>query len=198
MELINRESDIGRYFQADLQIIKDALQINSLSYDQLREITFWGADVDNLKIIENSEILALNSHENILRILLPLDSISEAFDWLRQFVSTINMPFPQLLHREKSPQGIDLFITAPLENLCIIAKEMRQHAFEYDGLCSITATCRVSTGDEITEKVISILEKNKIKILHMTISAMSVTVFILPNFRIRTAELLHQMVRLTN
>jgi aspartokinase len=184
--------------EADLQIIKDALQKNSLSYDQLREITFWGAEVLNLKIIENAEILAFNSHENILRILLPLETISEAFDWLRQFVSTINIPFPQLLHSEKTPQGIDLFITAPLENLCIIAKEMRQHSFEHDGLCSITATSRASTGAEIVEKVISILEKNKIKILHMTICAMSVTVFILPNYRIRAVELLHNMVKLTN
>lgn len=217
--------DFPAIYSADPKVIKDAFPIAHLSYEQLLDMTFWGAKVlqyrsveiaknfkvplyvgqaytyengttvEDMEMIEDSEIIALNSHENVLRIHSPLETLSEAINWLRQFLATKNIPFPQLLHSEKSSDGIDLFMTAPIENIGSIAGEMRHQSFQQEGLCSVTTTCRGSTRPELLEKIVSVLEQKEINIMYMIISAMSVTIFIKPAYRIQAIELLHQMVK---
>jgi aspartokinase len=109
-----------------------------------------------------------------------------------------NIPFPQLLHTERSSDGIVLFVTAPIENLSAIATEMRQQSFQFEGISSVTTTCRGSIHPDLMEKVVGILEDINIKVMYMIVSAMSVTVFIRPNYRKQAIELLHKMVKKTN
>ncbi|MGZ3790701.1 MAG: amino acid kinase family protein, partial [Bacteriovorax sp.] len=217
--------DFPAIYSADPELVKDAFPLTQLSYDQLLEMTFWGANclqyrsveiaknfkvplyvgsahtkengtkVEDMKMIEDSEVIALNSHKNVLRIHTPLASLSEAILWLRKFLETKNIPFPQLLHSEMFSTGIDLFMTAPVENIGAIANEMRYQACEPEGLCSVTTTCRGSTSSELVEKIVDVLEKKEIQIMYMIISAMSVTIFIKPGYRIQAIELLHQMIK---
>ncbi|MDD4972697.1 MAG: hypothetical protein PHY93_00020 [Bacteriovorax sp.] len=86
-------------------------------------------------------------------------------------------------------------MTAPVENIGSIASEMRHQSFQQEGLCSVTTTCRGSTRPELMEKIVDVLEKKEIQIMYMIISAMSVTIFIKPGYRIQAIELLHQMIK---
>jgi aspartate kinase len=157
-----------------------------------------GTTVGDLNFKEDSDVFAINSHENILRIVCPFDTISNAIDWLRQFLLTQNIPFPQLLHSERSIDGVDIFITAPVENISSIASEMRLQSFFQEVVCSVTATCRGTLDPELMEKVLLALEDNKIKIMYMIISNISLTVFLRPNYRKQAIELLHRIVKHTN
>lgn len=217
--------DFPAIYSADPQIVKEAIPLTNLSYEQLLDMTFWGANVlqyrsveiaknynvplyvgpahtnqngtlvEDMKMIENAEVMALNSYANVLRVHSPLETLSESINWLKDFVAKKNIPFPQLIHTERAEGGIDLFMTAPIENLGSIASEMCSQSYVSEGLCSVTATCQGSTKPELLDKVINLLEKNEIRVIYMIISAMSVTVFIRPVYRIQAIEILHQLVR---
>jgi aspartokinase len=75
------------------------------------------------------------------------------------------------------------------------SKELSQQVFQSEGFCSLTSWCRGSTRPELLDKIVNTLEENKIKIMYMSISAMSVTIFIKPAYRIQAIELLHNMIK---
>jgi aspartate kinase len=220
--------DFPSIFSADPQIIKNAYPIKSLSYDQLLEMTFWGAKVlqyrsveiaknykvplyvgsassdvsgtmvSDLKTKGESEIFAINSHENILKILSPIENLSDAIDWLQQLLQKINIPFPQLLHTERSSSGIDLFVTAPVETLSAITNEMQESTILFELVSSVTTTCRSSISPDLMENVIGILENKNISVMYMILSTMSITIFIKPQYRRLAIDLLHTLVKETN
>lgn len=217
--------DFPAIYSADPQVIKEAIPLHNISYDQLLEMTFWGANVlqyrsveiaknnnvplyvgpahtkqngtivEDIIMIENTEVMALNSYANVLRVHSPLETLSEAINWLKIFLTSKNIPFPQILHSERVEGGIDLFMTAPIESLGPIANEVSHQSHSIEGLCSVTATCQGSTKPELLEKVVNLLEKNEIRVMYMIVSAMSVTVFIKPAFRIQAIGILHQLIR---
>jgi aspartate kinase len=216
--------DVPAIYSADPKVVADALPITKVSYDQLLDMTFWGAKVlqyrsveiakkykvplyvgpahttengttvEDIPMIESSNVIALNSHENVLRIHSPLKTLSESIDWLKKILLNKNIPFPQLLHTERAEGGIDMFLTAPIENLGSIANEMGVESIINEGLCSVTTTCQGATRPELLEKVVNILEKNNIKVFYMMISSMSLTVFIEPIYRIEAIKSLHRLI----
>lgn len=218
--------DFPAIYSADPQLIKEAEPITNLSYDQLLDMTFWGANVlqyrsveiakkynvplyvgpahtnqigttvEDTKMIEDAKVMCLNSHAHVLRVHSSLETLSESIEWLKSFLKTKNIPFPQLLHTERAEGGIDLFMTAPVESLGPIASELGNQSYLNESLCSVTATCQGSTKPELLEKMVDLLETKGIKIMYMIVSAMSVTVFIKPVYRMQAIETLHQMIRM--
>jgi aspartokinase len=146
-------------------------------------------------MIEEPELLALNSHKNVLRIHAHSETLSEAMNWLRNILKLKNIPFPQIIHSEKADGGIDLFLAVTNNKFNTISAEVSQPIFQSEGFCSLTSWCRGSTRPELVDKIVNTLEKNKIKIMYMSISAMSVTVFIKPAYRVSAIELLHNMIK---
>jgi len=214
--------DVPAVFSADPRIVKDAQPLPSLRYDQLLDMTYWGAKVLQYRsveiaehfqiplyvgpahsneygtlitekhMIEDSEILSLNSHETILQISTQQTSLNDAIQWFKKELDQRKTPFPQLLHSELIGGSIVLFVTGPKEITDSI------HSISSGGivreLSSVTATCRGSTRPETMEKVITALETHGVKIVNLLVSAMSVTVFIEKTLRVSAVQLLHKLI----
>jgi aspartokinase len=151
--------------------------------------------MEDINMIEDTEIIAVNSHENVLRIHSHSETLQEAVSWLRSILSVKNIALPQVIHSEKVSDGIDVFLTGPSNKIISISKNLSQQVLQSEGFCSLTYWCRGSTRPELLDKIVNTLEQNKIKIMYMSISAMSVTVFIKPAYRIQAFELLHNMIK---
>ncbi len=218
--------DVPAVFTADPKIIKNAFPIRELSYDQFLEMTYWGAKVLQYRsveiakyfhvpiyigpahsydlgtlikennVIEDSEVIALNSHETVLQVGAPHRSLGEAIKWFRQELDLRKIPFPQLLHSETIDGFIELFFTGPKEAMrsvrSISEAQVGRHAVRE--LCSITATCRGSTRPETISKVIEALEARDVGVIHMLVSAMSVTMFVEKSLRVLALQLLHGLI----
>jgi aspartokinase len=116
-------------------------------------------------------------------------------NWVRGSFKEKNIPFPSIVHSEKVSNGIDLFLTAPSKKMISFSKVFTEQIFQSEGFCSLTSWCRGSTRPELMDKIVNTLEKNRIKIMYMSISAMSVTVYIKPAYRVQAFELLHNMIK---
>jgi aspartate kinase len=213
-------------FSADPRVLPEAHPLQELSYDQLLEMTYWGAKVLQYRsveiakhfqiplyvgpahsqeqgtlimekqMIEDSEVISLNSHETVLQISTPKNSLNESLKWFQRELGERKIPFPQLLHSESVNGMIELFVTGPkeiVESIVLISQEQKGRQFIRE-LSSVTATCRGSTRPETMEKVISTLETKGVQIVNLLVSAMSVTVFIEKALRVSAVQLLHNLI----
>jgi aspartate kinase len=220
--------DVPAVFSADPRLIKEAQPLAQLSYDQLLEMTYWGAKVLQYRsveiakyfktplyvgpahsrdlgtfikekpVIEDSEILALNSHETVLRVNVNERTLHEAISALKIEFDDRKITFPQLLHSEIIDGACELFVTGPRELMEAILRISVQSVswFTVEEICSVTATCRGSTRHDVLEKVIGGLEGSGISISSLLVSAMSVTVFIEKALRNSAVHLLHGLIAL--
>jgi aspartate kinase len=155
-----------------------------------------GTFITEKEMIEDSELLALNSHETVLQIRSPKKSLSGAIDWFKAELEKRKIIFPQLLHSEIIDGLVELFITGPkevLEDTSFIS-DAKGGPCSIRELSSVTATCRGSTRIETMEKVIGSLECNGVPIRNFLVSAMSVTVFVEKALRTKALQLLHSFV----
>ena len=218
--------DVSAIFTADPRLVPAAVPIQKLSYDCLLEMTYWGAKVlqyrsveiaKNFRVplyigpahafeqgtlveenimIEDSEVLALNSHETVLRVRTQQKTLMEALNWFRVFLLGENIVFPQMLHSEISSSGVDLFMTGPKEIMVAIGQALdKKDLSTMDSLCSVTTTCRGSTRPDLLERIVGSLENHGIQVIDMLVSSISVTVFIAGSSRQRALSLLHTMVK---
>jgi aspartate kinase len=222
--------DVPAVFSADPRVVSDAHPIRDLNYDQLLEMTYWGAKVlqyrsveiakhfqiplyvgpahsfelgtliTEKKMIEDSEVLALNSHETVLQISVPRKSLNEALQWFKRELDLRKIPFPQLLHSELANGTTELFVTGSreiTEGIVAISTLLREHWIVRE-LSSVTATCRGSTRPETMEKIIGALETKGVGVINLLVSAMSVTVFIEKALRVPAVNLLHGLIQVSN
>ncbi len=214
--------DVPAVFSADPRVVPEARSLSELHYDQLLDMTYWGAKVlqyrsveiakhfqiplyvgpahsyeqgtliTEKKMIEDSEVLSLNSHETVLQINSRKASLNEALHWLKRQLEQKKIPFPQLLHSEQMGDGIVLFLTGPKE----ITEQIRWMlpGAAVRELSSVTATCRGSTRPETMEKLVGALETHGVAIINLLVSAMSVTVFVEKTFRVSAVQLLHHLI----
>jgi aspartate kinase len=217
--------DVPAVFSADPRVVPTAYPLQQLSYDALLEMTYWGAKVlqyrsveiaKHFKIplyvgpansnelgttiketlmIEDSEVLALNSHETVLQIETLHNALGEALNWLKTELNSHKIPFPQILHSESVDGKMDLFVTGPKEVVSDLSKltsiNSAQHFHEY---ASVTATCRGSTKPEIMETIVGTLESQGIRVVNLIVSSMSITVFIEKSLRVKAIQLLHELI----
>ena len=217
--------DVPAVYTADPRIVPGALPISILSYNALLEMTFWGAKVlqyrsveiakhfnvplyigpahelalgttiEETSMIEDTEVIGLNSHENVLQLHSKQPTLAKALTWLHQLIEEKHLPLPQILHSEHCADGISLFITGPSENMQMIREEVRWRAMhEPEALCSVTATCRGCSRPELIETLVSILEKSGIPVLSVVVSSMSISLFMKQNLRSKAILSLHSVL----
>jgi aspartate kinase len=222
--------DLPAVFSADPRIVPSAHPLRKLTYDQLLEMTYWGAKVLQYRsveiaqhfriplyvgpahsqdlgtlisektMIEDSQLLALNSNETVLQIRTPKRSLGEAIGWFKHELEVRKIPFPQLLHSELVNGAFEIFVTGPTEMMTAIltiSEQKRRRGFIRE-LSSVTATCRGTTGPKTIDKVIGSLEAKGIQIVNLLISAMSVTVFVNKSVRVPSVQLLHNLIPIPN
>lgn len=217
--------DVPAVFSADPRIVPTAHPLANLSYENLLEMTYWGAKVlqyrsveiaknfniklyvgpahsygqgsliEEASMIENAEILSLNSHDTVLRITSQNIHLKDALAWFKGILEQAKIPYPQVIHSEHENSFVELYVTGPSEILHSIAAEVGKvtaaHLIE---LSSVTATCRGSTAAEIVENIINCIEGAGIRVQSLIVSSMSVTVLVEKKARNAAITLLHQLI----
>lgn len=221
--------DVHHVYSADPRLVENAFPLSRLSYEQMMEMTFWGANVlqyrsveiagyhqvplylglstsnelgtkiENYEkeqsMIEDTEVLSVNSHDMVLQIEIKAKSLAEALKWLKSRSDLGKLPYPQILHSEEDEGAIRLFLTGPREMVQSLATLCGPgEAIRFKELSSVTATCRGSTRPETIEGIIQGLERAGIHVGNLAVSSMSITVFIERVLRVPALRLLHQLV----
>lgn len=260
--------DVPSIFSADPNIIPTAQKISKLTYQQLLEMTFWGAKVlhyrsaelsylrqvplyigpahsvsegtwiegsiegdkemqqlknSNPKTahlqFEQSRIISINSHENVLCIRIQSQESASALLKLENFLNQKEIYSPQILYIQnptndskinklnESKQFFDIFLTAPTENIIAIQKSLRENKeFSFiqapSPISSITnsewstvsATCSSVNNSTLLTQMTEKLNAKNISFSHLFISGMTITFFLAKTQRVLAIETLHEII----
>lgn len=231
--------DVPSIFSADPKIATNAKQIHQLSFDQLLEMTFWGAKVlhyrsvelakskniplyigpahppvkhtkksnvrksgtlvqKEVSMYEFTEILAVNSHSEVLKFIIKNKSTSSAIEKMKLFLDENEIPHPQILHIEKNKDQLGLFVTGPSEVLTAIksfSNKDKNFKMSSEELCSVSATCAGATSNEAIEKMLRTLENHKIEVNYFFQSSMTSVFFIEKRNREAGIRCLHKLIK---
>lgn len=221
--------DVTAVYTADPNVVKDARPLHALNYDQLMEMTYWGAKVlhyrsvelakmrdvplyigpaadengegtwvkKDLNMFESVKGLSLNSHETVLEITISGTKAGENLSSLRKAFEAKQIPFPQVLHTSIEQQVSKVLLTGPQEIMKSVQRELaatHQISLSSTIYSTVTLTCTGATSPLITEKVLAAMDKAQIKTEKLIMSAMSATVQIHQQDRIKTLEALHALI----
>lgn len=219
--------DVSGVYTADPKIVAHAKPIQKLSYEQMLDMTFWGAKVlhyrsvelakqKNVKIyigpankknsigtvitnkkelpmFENSKVLSVNSHEQVLELKIKTANALKKF---KTNLEDNEIPFPQILLTRVEGDTTFLYITGASEVLfAIINNKMKNYTLLSKNLSSVTATCTGIASDIIHESIFSSLERAKINPLFSISSAMSLSILVASTQRTKTIQALHRLVQ---
>ena len=151
-------------------------------------------------MFESSQALSLNSHENVLRIFAKNSSPNLAFANLQQECEKSQIAFPQFLSLQKSSKSgfaFEILVTGPQETLADIEKAVSKLTdFQIDAqkYSTLTLTCSGATSPQISQTVLATLAKNQITPETLIMSAMSASVLILQQNRIKALQALHALI----
>lgn len=220
--------DVAGVFSADPKLVPSAKPIYELNYDQLLEMTFWGAKVlhyrsvelakakqvllyigpasdklsdgtvvkKGLAMFETCKALSVNSHEKILRLSSNLKS-DALLARLNQKFSDYQIPTPQILEIKNENNQTSICLTGPSEVLSSIesafAKDS-EFSLSNEKLSSVSLTCSGVTSSELHQQVLEKLSAHKVQPLQISISAMSVNVFVKSSEREIAIQALHELI----
>ncbi len=153
---------------------------------------------------EKSQVLAVNSHEQVLLFNLDADNTNTALEIFEKFLQQNEIPYPQVLHIKKiqtqHQEQIQMMITGPQEVLQQIEKSLHNNSDESlyltnNNLCSVTTTCRGNISLNISKTIIALLEQNKIELQEMLLNPMSVTLILNSSQRLQAINLIHSLIQ---
>lgn len=153
---------------------------------------------------EKSQVLAVNSHEQVLLFNLDADNTNNALEIFEKFLQQNEIPHPQVLQIKKiqtqHQEQIQMMITGPQEILQQIEKCLHNNSDESlylanNKLCSVTTTCRGNISLNISKTIIALLEKNKIESQEMLLNPMSVTLILNSSQRLQAINLIHSLIQ---
>jgi aspartate kinase len=242
--------DVSAVFTADPHLVDQSQALSKLNYEQLLDMTFWGAKVlqyravelaknKNIKLyigpaqkinrapnnegtsiepdksqmtpsertnmqnkndFESSKILSINSHEKVLLIYTKLLTIADGLSQFKLFLLENEIAIPQILEID-GHSDFKMYLTGPSEVLTAIENLMNTsknntNMFSVDTpiYATVTATSTGSTSPEVSEAILTQLNKNSITPLRCWLSALSNTVLIFQHQRIKTIEALHRLI----
>lgn len=195
--------DVPAVYTADPQDLPLAKPLAKLNYDQLLEMTFWGAKVLHYRSVEIARAhevdlyigLAhqqsegtqvrkdLNMYESTR--FIALNSHSQVFQIavpdlgsFKKFLLDHQVPYPQILHLEPADKGLKILVTAPSENLQDMQKVLsKQNTFQLlsTDLSTATMTCSGTTNLELFEKFMRSVQDSKLNVRQVLPSGMSFT-----------------------
>lgn len=151
---------------------------------------------------EKSQILAVNSHEQVLLLNIDADNTHSALEIFENFLQKKEIPYPQVLHIKKiqaqQQEQIQMMITGPQEILQQTEKCLQQSSEDLiylvdNKLCSVTTTCRGNISLSVSKKISEQLETNKILCHEMLLNPMSITVILNASQRLQAISLIHNL-----
>lgn len=152
---------------------------------------------------EKSQILAVNSHEQVLLFNIDADNTHAALEIFEKFLHKNEIPYPQVLHIKKiqtqQQEQTQMMISGPQEVLLQIEKCLHNNSDDSvylvdNKLCSVTTTCRGNISLSISKKISEQLAQHKIQCHEMLLNPMSMTLILNSNERLQTISLIHNLI----
>lgn len=206
--------DVDSIFTADPKSVPSAKPIRNLNFEQLLEMTTWGAKVLHYKSVEmaktknvklyvgpaahqNSEGTWIDStYHQTQNIPLAVNSHSKIIEIQMnpdQFFNELvqnQIGFPQILIKNKD----SFFIGGPSETLQAIEKKF---LLSPQNLCSVSLTMTLSMNLEFKNKIEKIFNDQKIQIVEFLQSPLSLNLIIHCEDKNKTINVLHNLIALT-
>lgn len=239
--------EVSGVFSADPKIVKDAKKMSHLNYEQMLEMTFWGAKVLHFRSVElaktkkvpiyilqagqdqsgqfdkgtiidgenemyeSSQVLAINSHSQILILQISGKDTAAAIDNLKKHLDQNEIAFPQTLlisdlaasNTKTENQHLSFFefiLTGSFETIESIKKSIEINRKDISILfsplqfCSVTCTCTGMTSYEISQQITKKLSENKINLVKLIYSSSSITAIIEASQKDKAIQALHSLV----
>jgi aspartate kinase len=211
--------DVDHVFSADPKLISEAKPLANLNYDQLLEMTFWGAKVLHYKSVEMAK------NKNVKLYVGPADEKNYeqklnyecAGTWISaNYKSEKNIPlavnshakvleiemaqdlfFADLVKQQigfpqiLKSQKNTLFISGPAEILSAIEKN---YPNKHLNLCSVSLTMTESLTVEIKNQIIQTLNKKNIIVTDMIESSLTFTLILNQEHKTQAIQCLHGLI----
>lgn len=118
-------------------------------------------------MFETHNVLAINAHESVLKLNFSSEDFSQALKSLTDFLNKNQIAFPQILHTQQHQSSLDIYITAPKEQLQLIETSFKEASpknikLNEETLSMVTATCTGLLSPEIWSKISTQLEKKNL------------------------------------
>lgn len=155
-----------------------------------------GTTINGDKLMfEETEVLAINAHEDVQRVKIPTDSFADALTLFESSLKKEKLPWPQILAGSPEGSHFCLYYTAPSEILSAIANALTQDPqirVDQKQLASVTLTCHAHVGTSMLKDVSDLMAKNRIPILFLLQGPLSITALIKKEQQDATITLLHK------
>lgn len=146
---------------------------------------------------ESSKPLAVNSHSQVLKFFCRGESFHQTWDLLLSELRKQKISFPQLLFSEKTTDGFVFFTTGAAEwiqSVIQIKDQLQGLQLTDTNICSVSLTCTGVTQPELFQKVCGTLSKENISIFNISVSGMSISVFIEMKNEAKALNALHSLI----
>ncbi len=189
------KKDVGGLFSADPKTIPTARHLPQLTFKNVMDMTFWGGKVLHyraaelaavLKIplrfshfqdesqftlvggdsmLENQQLLSINSHKEAHLWTFPQQSMTQAIQWLQTQVVQKSLPQPQILSASTTEKDSHLLFVGEVGEM---QKELG-HSGNTQKFSTITATCQGAVSSDLLSKALAVLANMEVhKILQDT------------------------------
>ncbi len=209
--------DVDHVFSADPKLISNVKPIANLNYDQLLEMTFWGAKVLHYKSVEMAK------NKNVKLYVGPADEkkilgdstgtwISANYTFEKNIPLAVNshakvleiemaenlffadlikqqIGFPQILKSTKNK----LLISGPAEILSAIEKT---YSIKNLNLCSVSLTMTESLTNEIKKQIEQKIKSENIDIIDQIKSNQTLTLILNMAYKNQAVQILHGLIEL--
>lgn len=146
------------------------------------------------KMFESSQILALNSHEKVVKFS-HAGSMADAFHFLQNLLLQQQIPAPQILSSSTNATSSEIVLTGPSEVVEQIERALSSQKQVWQGdLATVTCTCSGSTSLGLYGMVTDELAKNGLKPLSVSLTAQSLTMIIPRSERTSYLTRLHTLI----
>lgn len=145
---------------------------------------------------EKQRVLSLNSYEKVLRLRSKI-SFAEAITRLEKSWEASHIPLPQFLSVEKTEEGIEVWVTGPIEILTAV-ESWAEHSADWkirEGKwSSVTATCAGASSPQLAQKMTTLLQKSGVDPASCRWSSLSVSFLLPADQRQQSLQVLHSLI----
>lgn len=151
-------------------------------------------------MFESIKALSLNSHECVVRVFAKSHTTATAFENFQKDCEKFQIAFPQLLWMQKSSKkdfAFEFLITGPSEVITDMENAFAKHTdfqLDQEKFSTVTMTCSGVTSPEISQKILSALQKENIPSEALMLSSMSASLLVLRKDRARALQTLHELI----
>lgn len=151
---------------------------------------------DEIKRKVETQILGINSHATVLEISTGTKNLEQAKKELFDILEKNEIAPPQILFSNQEKNGLNLFITGPIEILQPMEKVLsknRDFQLNNNELSSVTVTFSQLLTSDLCAQVHSKLKSVQIQLLHENHSNVGMTLILKSSDRELVLHLLHSM-----